>query len=57
MLSAATNHAVIDTSLTMKALRITEVMSRIKFISLGESSPRMSSWSLRAKACSAPSSA
>ena len=29
MLSAATNHAVIDTSLTMKALRITEVTSRI----------------------------
>ncbi len=29
MLSAAMNHAVTDTSLTMKALRITEVMSRI----------------------------
>ena len=27
MLSAATNHADIDTSLTMKALRITEVTS------------------------------
>ena len=29
MLSAATNHAVTDTSLTMKVLRITEVTSRI----------------------------
>ena len=29
MLSAAMNHAVTDTSLTMKVLRITEVTSRI----------------------------